>query len=638
MTFLFWLLFFSISFLSVFTSLISKNGQTVQIILLPLLFFTIYFVLQSKNKIRLYNPFEKGKKVFILILGSILIWLLNAVFVFDISVLFGSGTDFNFLIPSKDAFFYGRLSEKLLTSSYETVYALHQDLPTVLGTTPYHYFEFWLSAFFCKLFSVSGYVAYSLFTLPVLQISAWVGILAIFEQEKGYKINLATFLWSFVLLFLSGIYLPFYEYLKGFQSTYWLANTIFTGLSEHYFFWIAVFLSFQKKNYRFCIWIIFMIPIISPTLWAACWGGLFFVGSFLFYQKNHQNCKGKNVRLFWRFSEATPTNQSFKLEIIAFFLIPIFYFSFYYFTQSSQSVANSDVSILALSNNETTIFSIFREITIYLFGFFVIYISFLLLFYSEIKKYFTTFWNGKAIEEVNVSAMVFFSGGVLGGIAFYLFLPFHQERFQFLRNFILPFVQISIIYFFIKKQNYLSFKVKAVFVILLLYGFGFTLHWFLKETQPNQMYSQAYLNIIEKQLIEKQELKRGAIFHSIDYYDDKILFNRNENFEIEGRYLAFKTGLEQFYNLDMVCIKYQERDSTSNFETSKTDFFAVWIKDKINNEQSFCNDSLKWTFVEEQQLDFVIIGKDILIPTKIQSKIKFQVQDNLSGEVFLRLK
>jgi hypothetical protein len=623
MAFLFWLLFFSISFLSVLTSIFFKNGQTIQVILFPLLIFSIYFVFQSKEyKVKITSNyfFRNKKKIFVLALGSIFIWLLNAVFVFDISSIFEGGNNFNFLIPSKDSFFYGRLSEKLLTSAYETAFALHEDLPTVLGTTPYHYFEFWLSAFFCKIFSVSGFVAYSLFTIPVLQICAWIGILAIYEQQENEKEVSKSFIWSclwaFGLLFLGGIYLPFYSTIKGFQATYWLANTIFTGLSEYYFFWIAIFLSFQIKNYRACIWIIFMLPIISPTLWAACWAGLFFIGSFLFYQQ-------KVVFL-----------KKYKLESIAFFLIPLCYFLFYYFTQSSQSVANSDVSILTLSKNKISVFSIFKEIIIYLFGFFVIYIPFLILFLRTWKLSVTL----PLFVSLQTTYLFFFIGGILGGIVFYFLLPIHQERFQFLRNFIIPFVQVSLIYYFIIKQNYLNNKVKVIFVILLLYGFGFTIHWFLKETQPNQTYSQGYLNVLDKELIQKKELKRGAIFHASNYYDDKILFNRNENFEIEGRYLAFKKGLERFYNLDMVCLKFQEND----FSFSKTDFFAVWLKDKIESEKMntkmICNDSLKWLFVEEQKLDFVIIGKDVFIPTKTQSKIKFQVEDNLSGEIFLRLK
>jgi len=233
--------------------------------------------------------------------------------------------------------------------------------------------------------------------------------------------------------------------------------------------------------------------------------------------------------------------------------------------------------------------------------------------------------------------LLFFGGAVLGGIVFYFLFPFHSERFQFLRNFILPFVQVSLIYFFIIKQNNLNRKIKIVFVILLFYGFGFTIHWFLKETQPNQMYSKIYLNSIEKELIQKEELKRGAIFHSSNYYTDKVLFNRNENFELEGRYLAFKKGLERLYNLDMVCINYQDSSSFS-----QTDIFAIWLKNKIDkktiNEKKVCTDSSKWLFVEEQKLDFVIIDKKVFIPISLKSKIKFQVQDKLSGEIFVRLR
>ncbi len=624
MSFLFWLLFFSISFLSVFASILLKNGQTIQTILFPILTFAVYFVFQSERKKKNFILFKKNKikKILFLVVGSTLIWLLNAAFVFDISAIFEGKNDFVFLIPSKDSFFYGRLSEKLLTSSYETVFAFHEDLPSVLGTTPYHYFEFWLTAFFCKIFSISGFVAYSLFTIPLLQICVWVGFLAAFEQKKNEKINLKFFFFSFGLLFLSGVYFPFYQIIKGFQSTYWLTNTMFTGLSEHYFFWIAVFLSFQNQNYRACIWFVFIIPIISPTLWAACWGGLFFVGIFLLYQNNRQK------------------SYNLKLEIIAFFLIPLSYFLFYYLTQSSQSVANSEVSILALSKKGISLITIFREIIIYLFGFFVIYIPFLILFcyefYLESKKIVAKI-TLSLFAFPQTTYLFFFMGGILGGIFFYFLFPFHQERFQFLRNFILPFIQISLIYFLINNQNYLKFKVKIVFAFLLLYGFAFTLHWFWKEVKPNQVYSQKYLNSIEKELIKKQELKRGAIFHSSNYYDSKIVFNRNENFEIEGRYLAFKKDLEQFYNLDMVCINYQ-----NNSSFSETDFFAVWLKnkidDKITAQNIVCNDSLKWIFIEEQQLDFVIIGQNVFVPNSIKTKIKFEIKDSLSKEVFLKLR
>ncbi|WP_291726118.1 hypothetical protein [Bernardetia sp.] len=603
MTFIFWLLFFGISFLSILTSIFCKTGQTIQLLLVPSLFFSIYFVIQSFGKHQRNVSFSKTRELLFLVSGSVLIWLLNASFVFDISAIFNAEQSFKFLIPSKDSFFYGRLSEKLLTSSYETIFLFHEDFPSVLGTTPYHYFEFWLSAFFVKVFSVSGYVAYSLFTLPLLQICAWIGILAIFEQVRRQKLSSTIFLWSFALLFVGGIYLPFYNELKGFQSTYWLANTIFTGLSEHYFFWIAIFLAYQNKNYKTSVWIIFMLPIASPTLWAACWGGVFFIGIFLWVKEKSSFLK---------------TNS---LEILAFFLLPVCYFLFYYFTKSSENVADASTTVFAFLKSGRSILEVFKEVILYLFSFLVIYFPFLLLLYTGFKK-----------NNRTTILLVFLLGGLLGGVVLYFLLPLHQERFQFLRNFILPFVQVSLIYLIINLKNILNYKVKGIFIILLCYGFGFTLHWFWKETQPHQVYSSAYLDVLEKELIENNKLKRGSIFHSDSYYDDKKLFNRNENFEIEGRYLAFKKDLERFYNLDMACLIENEKVTVNHF--INTDIFAKWLI-KRNQE---CSDSLKWLFVEEQQLDFVIIGKDVVIPNNIQSKTAFQAKDSKSGEIFLKLK
>lgn len=181
MIFLFWLLFFSISFLSVFTSLISKNGESIQVFLLPLLVGLLYFVSNDKKIKNNFLSFPKNnsKQFLFLILGSILIWILNAIPVLNI---FELTSEFPFRIPSKDSVFYARLSERLLTSDYESFFAFHNDTPAVLGTSPYHFFELWLTAFFSRLFSISGFLAYSLITLPLLQITVWIGFLSIYQN------------------------------------------------------------------------------------------------------------------------------------------------------------------------------------------------------------------------------------------------------------------------------------------------------------------------------------------------------------------------------------------------------------------------------------------------------------------------
>ena len=66
-------------------------------ILLPVLIFAIYFVIQSEKKIKENHFFKDQKTVFVLLLGSIFIWLLNATFVFDIFSFFESGNTFHFL-------------------------------------------------------------------------------------------------------------------------------------------------------------------------------------------------------------------------------------------------------------------------------------------------------------------------------------------------------------------------------------------------------------------------------------------------------------------------------------------------------------------------------------------------------------
>jgi len=562
MTFLFWLLFFSISFLSVFTSLISKNGESIQVFLFPLLCVIMYFVYQSeKNKTEKTSNnslfFEKisVKTSLILILGSSVIWLLNAFPVFNIYELTST---FPFRIPSKDSVFYSRLSERLLLSDYESFFAFHNDTPAVLGTSPYHFFELWLTALFSKLFSISGFLAYSLITVPLLQISVWIGFIAIYErfnlQKEEKKLPFSSFVWCLGLLFLGGIYFPFYQYSKFFSATYWLSNTIFTGLSEHYFFWTAALIFYSSKNYRAISWVIFSLVFVSPTLWASCWAGLFVVGIVLFYQNKIE---------FWR---------KYKLEIILFVLLPLCYLGFYHFTKSKQNIADQSVSVLLLSQSSSTFFRFLKQVILYSFNFVLIFIPFVLLFYNEflkvIKKISNPINENKTVFQPIFIVFLFFVGSTLGSIFFYLLLPFHIEKFQFLRNFILPFVHISLIYLFIKNKNNLNYKVKIAFVFLLLYQFGFTLHWFWRETHLQQEHNQEYLNEIGKQ----KNLQLGAVWYEKEDYKARLVFNRIESFELEGEYLAFKTGIKQIYNLNMACLEYEKEPS---FMTIEADVFAV---------------------------------------------------------------
>jgi hypothetical protein len=620
MTFIFWLLFFTISFLSVFTSLVSKNGISIQVFLLPLLCVLLCFVIQS-NKAKITSLFfEKNtlKKFLFLFLGSVLIWLLNAIFVFNI---FELTSEFPFRIPSKDSVFYARLSERLLISEYESFFAFHNDTPAVLGTSPYHFFELWITAFFSKIFAISGYLAYSLITLPLLQICVWTGFLSIYERfnlQKNTSItSFSGFAWCFSLLFLGGIYFPFYHYNKLFSATYWLSNTIFTGFSEHYFFWTAAIILYSYKNYRATIWIIFSLVFVSPTLWASCWAGLFCVGIALFYQ---------NKIVFLKKS---------KLEIILFFLLPLCYVGFYHFTKSNQNIADESISILLLSQSNSTFFRFFKQVVLYSFNFVLIFFPFLLLFCKEILKLIRNIITNLILNTNNLQPTsvvgIFFFGATLGAIFFYLLLPFHVEKFQFIRNFILPFVQVSIIYFFIKNKSNLNNKVKLIFALLLLYQFGFTLHWFWRETYLQQEHSQEYLNKIGKQ----KRLRRGAVWYQHDDYVTRLVFNRIESYEIEGEYLAFKTGIGRIYNLNMICVETEKEPS---FMTIEADVFAIWLRENNPKKEIICTDSLKTLFIEQHNLDFLILGKGISIPKKIQSKIKFQVQDSQSGEVFLRLK
>ncbi|WP_375559414.1 hypothetical protein ACE193_16970 [Bernardetia sp. OM2101] len=620
MTFLFWFLFFTISFLSVLTSLLSKNGESIQVFLFPILCGVLYFVIQSNYVKNGFLLFQKNnlKKFLLLILGSILIWLLNAVFVFNI---FELTSTFPFRIPSKDSVFYARLSERLLTSEYESFFAFHNDTPAVLGTSPYHFFELWLTAFFSKLFAISGYLAYSLITLPLLQICVWVGFLSIYErfnlEKNTSQPSFSAFAWCVALLFLGGIYFPFYQYSSLFSATYWLSNTIFTGLSEHYFFWVAAFIFYSYKNYRAIIWVVFTLVFVSPTLWASCWAGLFVVGVVLFYQKKIEFLK------------------KYKLESVLFFLLPLCYLGFYHFTKSEQNVADESISVLLLSQSSSTFFRFFKQVTLYAFNFVLIFIPFVFIFYNEFlqvtKKIIKPIKNNKITFQPIQIIFLFFVGATLGAIFFYLLLPFHIEKFQFLRNFILPFVQVGLIYFFIKLKNNLNNKVKVLFSFLLLYQFVFTLHWFWRETYLQQEHSQEYLNEIGKQ----ENLEIGAVWYEKEDYEARLVFNRIESFEIEGEYLAFKTGIKRIYNLNMACVETEKEPS---FMTIEADVFAIWLRENNPKKEIVCTDSLKTIFIKEYNLDFLILGQNVSIPTQLQSKIKFQIQDKKSGEVFLRLK
>ena len=259
-------------------ALISTKGKTINLafIFLFLAYYSNRFF--EKSKYRLYSKesiknaivsfWQKcGDKKYLIYLSYALIASLLIAFS---SILLNHNTSID-----NDIIFYTKIAENLGRTGLENIFHYYNnDYKDFNGTSPYHYFELWLSSlifpFFKGIFSNIIILKYLIYT--VLKTVLVLGLLSIVETIK--KITLPDLLITVFLTFTS------FLFLTEIGSNSWILYGNFwlrPNLIMYFLFLIPALIYFNKKNYKEALFFLLCLPIVSIATAPAIFSGLILI-------------------------------------------------------------------------------------------------------------------------------------------------------------------------------------------------------------------------------------------------------------------------------------------------------------------------------------------------------------------------
>ena len=246
-------------------SLIKAHGRTVNVLLLPIIGYLLYYY-RSAFKINLRSNFKGILQEFLWsLLPFICVFLYQSWFYFDfanktINILWSDYYQFGFYSDSLSLFgTESRMPEMIF------LFSKYRNIPV-----PYHFPELWFTSFFSSVFKNASVNSYYFLTYPILLSCFIIGISSLFENCFSKK--LLVIIISVFLVFLSGRLIP---YIPITAHTSWgIIDNIGQKLAFIYCFILLGFILLKNKQWLIGILILTTIPLFSITFLPSVWGGI----------------------------------------------------------------------------------------------------------------------------------------------------------------------------------------------------------------------------------------------------------------------------------------------------------------------------------------------------------------------------
>ncbi|OFY18591.1 MAG: hypothetical protein A2W98_04995 [Bacteroidetes bacterium GWF2_33_38] len=207
------------------------------------------------------------------------IYLYQSFFFFD----FFSGTIRHL---HTDHYLYGDFSNSLKLFGVESKFTdLNFYSTSDLQLIPYHYSELWITAFFSMLLNISSVNSYFLIVIPVCATIYGIGLFSLVENIKTHRSF--KFIFTYMSLFISGVYFSFYDNWEITGYIHQSDNGILSFLSQKFcFIYICILFSvllFIKEKKELGIIFLSTIPIFSINFAPSIIGGivLYYLYSFI---------------------------------------------------------------------------------------------------------------------------------------------------------------------------------------------------------------------------------------------------------------------------------------------------------------------------------------------------------------------
>ncbi|MBL4592451.1 MAG: hypothetical protein JKX68_01390 [Flavobacteriales bacterium] len=596
------------------------NGHTILILfllILAILVFEKQLTLKKDSVKKIIQLPSKKTLIFFLlsiILPGILFFSWEALFMFKTG-------NFNFVIAPRDYHHYSNISEAISITGQENTFGFKNLIYTDYhGVTPYHYFELWFTNGITNFFDTINIVTLMTICYPIFYWITYLGICAIWECFGN--VRWIQKLLSFLFIGLGGLCLQVYEVIPYLGvGSFITINPIETFSRKYiiyYPFVIASWLFFYHKKKIMAMITILCLPIIfigsAPAIFTATVGFTIITS------------------LFRKIDKKTVFRTLLYTLMIAITM------GLFYILNKNPLISLDNFE--AISSVETwknlktykTILNIYILTTAqYLFYFLPFIVLIMIFHWKSAKKLYD-------IKSATTSSL-FLTTLFFTSLSSWAFLHLLGNANQFFSNGIAIVLNVWLIALLIKtsfKTKHL--KIYASFLILIISP---NIIFSLKHNTRIQHESDQYLLQISNTInnIDSENVIGGILFSK----DETTLLTEkmNKAFHIFplAHYTNYTNKVVDVQNLsafDVPSLKNElnEKRFKRNIETLP--FFRFVEKQKKAGSFHTIEKS-HIEFINTINLRFLVVRKEIEIPSYLSERVEKVIEDSKSGDRFLLL-
>jgi len=502
-------------------------------------------------------------------------------------------------IPHFDHQYYISIAETIKQSGIENFFSAKTLLfDQYKLPTPYRYHDIWLTALFLE-FNLSSIAVYHLIVSSFTILLSLLGLLSLYDLYK--KNSFLSVVFTSLFLFVGFAYFHVGNIFVDTQ------NPIeYQKLGISYALLSAAIIFFQRRmpgNAILAVCILFVYSVAALPLIIGI--GVLICSSFIFF-------KGYS-----------------KLETILY-ISPLFisfvgFFVFYkYFGFQDLGVSFSwpGIKLLAFAIKGLTVKSFARFWIIY------VWIILVLVFNKKIIKNLLSEYTIIKISLLLVVFCIFFQGLMVN----------YSDPNQFATNNTIPLLHIilyMVVVVFILNLKIDRLISKVLFSLLILI-----------------ICTSAYLTYTKGQFYNARSIKKYSISFIQDVdFETKHIKNRIGVYWVDSSYYVNSNRMKEFFirpgeylkvmgnNFDVVNLS-ADVIPDSNDKTAKNikDQSALIIYKKQQENALLNNIDLKLKFIRQYKFEYLVLGKNVVLPTAIEQVISKKIYDSKSGETFCLLK
>lgn len=597
-------------------ALFYTKGQSV------LILFIVLTILLALEKIVRFNTFS-----FKTLLQNINVkpYILNVMipsiffFVWEGFFMFKTG-NFNFTLPPSDYHHYSEISSALSITGQENIFGIKNTLlDTFYGTTPYHYFELWFNNITANSFNIPNIISLMLICFPVFFTLSYIGFCAIFEKYN--TVGVKEKLLSILLFGIGGVFLQFYSLIPYLGSGQLLCvipiDTYYRKYIFYYPFVIGFWLLFENKKIVPAFIILLSLIVISAgALPGIISGILLFVITCLF-------------------SKRYDKKSLVKLTLYSL-LISIAWVGFYYITSNKEVSVNNLDELVAIETwkNGSTYKTIANIYVLTILQYSLYFLPFMIIFLFMKKQHLWDALKQKKLPShiVWVSVLFFTS------LSCWAFMHLTGNARQFFSNGFAVVLCVWIILQLSKKNSSSNF-IWGIVILLTSINYYYAFNNNLKSSSKinNDDYLIEVNTSLEK--IEKNVVVGGILFSKEETND--ITQRRDKAFHIYplAHYTNLSSKIVDVQNLSVFdAPELADKTKEKRFKhlINVTPFYQFVTQQKQRNTFKNIEASQK-RFIDEFDLDFIVLRKNAVIPSYLKPIIKEIKTDGLSGDKFILL-